>query len=599
MRTIGNHPHGSRTVQYLWYLFLSAAVVALLLVCARSEKRDEETEKAFPLTFRAETEDTDVTIRCWLNGNKCIVFVPSWVEMDGMTMVFKSETELYLDGKKLSDGMRCGEFVPGREYLLSGAVPEELRLTFLLSSVIPTLHMMTYDGAMEAVHADKSHTERAGLLLLMPDGSVRYRSEYTDKISGHGNSTWVLEKKSYNLSLHEEADLLGTGNKRERFTLISNAIDETCLRNRIVYEFAGSVAGYDGFAPACMNVDLYINGEYAGLYLLCEKPVPDHLTLDSILFEITGYDSASERQLLKWDRGTWAEIHIPKPCTSTKRKYLEERIYQLQKALVSDGGDSIEVGQSLCSMIDLDSWARKYLIEEVFENADAGFYSQYAYWDEALCRFYAGPCWDYDAAMGMFSKHFTNCFLARRSQLNEIRSNPMFSLLWQKEEFRNAVVEIYRDEFAPKLDNLINVTIPALRTELRAATERNCVRWFDDIPEEETETAIDNMTEYLRQHIAFLSSAWIEGVNYYTLTLDLYPGAIYLYYCIPEGENCLSLPTPVELTEEDSLGEVWYVGGGGEIFDRASVLTEDLMLRAYNPVTPSGNRERAEERVPS
>lgn len=55
----------------------------------------------------------------------------------------------------------------------------------------------------------------------------------------------------------------------ENWLLISNAFDETMLRNLITFDMARQLKV--PYTPEAKHVNLYINGEYRGLYLLSEK----------------------------------------------------------------------------------------------------------------------------------------------------------------------------------------------------------------------------------------------------------------------------------------------------------------------------------------
>ena len=89
-----------------------------------------------------------------------------------------------------------------------------------------------------------------------------------EAIRGRGNATWLWEKKPYSLTLSKSADLLGMGAAKE-WILLTNAPDPTHLRNKIAYDLAAEVGLL--YSPESNWVDLYLNGEYTGLYLLTER----------------------------------------------------------------------------------------------------------------------------------------------------------------------------------------------------------------------------------------------------------------------------------------------------------------------------------------
>ena len=170
-----------------------------------------------------------------------------------------------------------------------------------------------------------------------------------------------------------------------------------------------------------------------------------------------------------------------------------------------------------------------------------------------------------------------DCFLAQRSSLNESQFLPWYGALWQKDLFRSRVQELYRTEFLPEVEHLMSDTIPELTERLQTATEMNRIRWYDV---GDTETSIAELKDYLEKHVAFLNSAWIDGVSYHTLTLKRWPGDVYFYYCVPDGMACPELPTPEDFGGE---GEIWFREDNGEIFDKGEPVEADLTLTAYEP----------------
>lgn len=575
----------------LYVVCITVVMCLLLVLCMRTDRPDSpKANTEIPLSFVVPTEEQDLRIECWDNGSQYYVFLPSFAKPEDLTIALSGKAAVSLDGLDLTDGMRFSGLELNRNYSLSlnGESGKSLRL--IRSAHVAAMFVRTETGNMDLIHADKTWKERAELALFSPDGTLLYQTPLTDKIRGHGNSTWELGKKSYNLYLGQPDDLFGMG-RAEKYVLISNAIDDTNLRNRIVYDFARAVGGRGGFAPECEFVDLYLNGNYAGLYLLCEKPEIASSRLDispdSLLFEITCYGSADEPQVVRLTGETFVEIHTPDPVSGEDGARLEAQLQELQEALLSDRDVCAATGRSWQEMIDLDSWARKYLIEEIFENSDANFFSQYFYQEPGSGLFYAGPCWDYDGAIGMFD-YFPNCFLARRSQLNATLCNPLFSALWEKESFADYVKALYQAEYLPELRHLMNERIPELAATLEAASEMNRIRWFagaEDSQNGGVSESVAEMTGYLQKHVAFLNSAWIDDVRYCTLTLRRSPGDVFLYYCVPVGEECIDLPTPASL---GATGEVWYCPELASQFDCHEPVTEDLTLTAWIPQPSDG-----------
>ena len=139
-------------------------------------------------------------------------------------------------------------------------------------------------------------------------------------------------------------------------------------------------------------------------------------------------------------------------------------------------------GEEALQFIDLESWTRRYLIDEIFENYDGGCHSQYFFRDQRDGkdnRIIAGPCWDYDnCADGWFmAKQNPRCFLMQRMWKNEGEHTPWYGTLMKKETFRDRVLELYRNELSAKVRHLMEVQLPEEAAFLQKALKMNAIRW--------------------------------------------------------------------------------------------------------------------------
>jgi len=101
-----------------------------------------------------------------------------------------------------------------------------------------------------------------------------------------GNSTLNRPKKSFRLKLDKKQDLFGMG-KSKHWVLLANDIDHTQMRNILLNQFAydiGSEVKIDS-----VSVDLYFNGEYEGVYQLCE-----HVRLGENRVDITDWEEIAK-----------------------------------------------------------------------------------------------------------------------------------------------------------------------------------------------------------------------------------------------------------------------------------------------------------------
>ena len=92
----------------------------------------------------------------------------------------------------------------------------------------------------------------------------------TTKIRGRGNMSWGLSKKPFRLKFTDEsgAHRVFGMNRNKDWDLIANHNDHILLRNSIGYHISKKM-GFD-WTPKYRFVELYLNGEYWGNYILVQ-----------------------------------------------------------------------------------------------------------------------------------------------------------------------------------------------------------------------------------------------------------------------------------------------------------------------------------------
>ena len=571
--------------------YIPCAIMTLLLIltaaiCVFAETRMKPTESygQTGIAFRIPAGDKEEIISWWSNDDgQAFVFLPSYAELKDLRVILRKGTHAMIGDMELSDGMDCGCFEPDTEYEMTVQNQSPMAVRFVRSGNLPTMFIHTVSGTEETIHTQRNVWEYAQLCLMDTEGKTDYQGEL-DEISGRGSGTWFFEKKSYNLKLNGSADLLGMG-AGKKWALLANVIDESHLRNKLIYDFAREIGSYSGFAPNCEHVDVYLNGTYVGLYLLTEKAeiAENRVEADPevILFEVDAL-GRSERMLLPFvlDWGTAVGIKSPESCTEQERDLLMNDIFAFQDTLLDESK-----GEEALQFIDLESWTRRYLIDEIFENYDGGCHSQYFFRDQRDGkdnRIIAGPCWDYDnCADGWFmAKQNPRCFLMQRMWKNEGEHTPWYGTLMKKETFRDRVLELYRNELSAKVRHLMEVQLPEEAAFLQGALKMNAIRWSLADPAE----AIQHFHDFMEERIDFLDSAWIDGVEYRTVTAKSIWD--YRYYCTQPGTICEDIPMPEELGVEE--GSVWIREDTGELFDPKSVITEDFTIVSVPGETETG-----------
>jgi hypothetical protein len=233
----------------------------------------EETEplSSFAVSAKGSGADSAAlgTVSWWKSDvdGKYYMFMPSKSDLSSITVWFTAADDVMCDGVKLESGAQTRMFANGGEFVLSVG-NAKYTVVFLNSSKLPTMFINTPEGGLDRIHADKSHKEKGcTMLAINSNGKVDYDAELAS-MKSRGNSTWGYPKKPYNIKLGSKAKLFGM-EKAKSWCLLANYEDLSLLRNQIIFSVGAEIGLRE--TPDCRSIDLYVNGEYKGVYLITEK----------------------------------------------------------------------------------------------------------------------------------------------------------------------------------------------------------------------------------------------------------------------------------------------------------------------------------------
>lgn len=94
------------------------------------------------------------------------------------------------------------------------------------------------------------------------------------QVKVRGNWTTSYDKKPFRIKFAEKQNLLGLndGAEMKNWLLLAEYKDASMLRDKTAFQIANEILGEDGYyASDAEFVEVYINDEYWGVYLLCEQ----------------------------------------------------------------------------------------------------------------------------------------------------------------------------------------------------------------------------------------------------------------------------------------------------------------------------------------
>jgi hypothetical protein len=391
--------------------------------------------------------------------------------------------------------------------------------------------------------------------------------------------------------------------------------DTTYLRNKITYDMA-IAAGMTG-APESRYIDLYINNQYNGMYLLCEKieagenriPMTDlgleneklNKGIESLERVVTDFSKCvrlgtnpkdiSGGYLLERDvtakysaemsgfqteeLGDLYTIKSPEYASEEEMEYIRDLVNGMERAVLSENGIDAETGKSYTDYIDLKSFAQKYVIEELCKNDGAGATSSWFYkpQDEISTKIFAGPVWDYDKAYGRLAGFDGStrdlCYMTLREE-----GTVLFWYLNQHPEFQAEVKECYGDFFADYIEDVNENQIIEYASQIYLSAAMDTIRWEDiygDIGE--YSQRYYSIEDFLTERKEFLDQVWLQDEEIKTVHFEAPEYGRDTYMSVIKGE-CLQAVPEIGDYSTDFTFYGWYTEDGRK-FDINEPVTED------------------------
>lgn len=370
------------------------------------------------------------------------------------------------------------------------------------------------------ISSDVEYTE-AQISILNDEGSYEM-TDMATSIKLRGNSSIYADKKSYKIKFEEKQNLLKVGDgKGKPWLLIANHSDHSLLRNLTAYNLADRLTGMS-YSPNCRSIELYINDEYQGVYLLCEdknvnknrvaiEEVPDEVENNGYLVEMTRYDGENTFDVDTASYDIASKLSETESIKDAQIAYISNYIKEAYAALKTGKKNDVK------KYIDLDSLIDIYIVNEIVKNVDAGWDSFYMYKDVdgKLCF---GPVWDFDLAMGN-----ANCVKGFESPegfcpytvLNvNANSNPWFCHALSWDWFRELVKERW-NELQEELGDVPDGVVREAESNYRSYC-RNFEKW--DILGKQTNISPVEIVELptYKDHYTYLSNWLAKRINWLT-----------------------------------------------------------------------------------
>ena len=283
---------------------------------------------------------------------------------------------------------------------LAGGETEKITV---MQSMLPSMQIELNGVTLDEVHQDKD-VKYDGTRVTVTDIANSKNNLYVEDATfkGRGNSSWACyEKKGYQLKFDKKTSVLGMA-KAKKWVLLANASDDSMMRNQLAFHLADQLGM--PYVPDSAYVDLWINGDYRGTYLVCEKVEIGSSRVDlkdpkGVLMEQDEAFYADEDIWIQND-GTGRHFVLKESVTEDDQSVIQEAVQEFDDALnefmnylsvTPDGDITLD---ALSQYINVDSFLQYYLVNEYILNRESVATSFYWYKDGDSDVLHLGPVWD-------------------------------------------------------------------------------------------------------------------------------------------------------------------------------------------------------------
>ncbi|HHZ06907.1 MAG TPA: starch-binding protein [Clostridiales bacterium] len=353
----------------------------------------------------------------------------------------------------------------------------------------------TYAKSANGTPLDNKDAFSTSGTLATSEQGKSFQETSLKKIKGRGNSSWQASyecfgKYSYNITLGSKTKIYSTMNSGKKYCLLANNADESYLRNVFTFALADQIGL--AYTPTFQYVDLYDNGEYMGSFMVTDKIEVNSQSVD-LAYNLDDLNETANKgtdlskaarssstgnvndtttaNFKKWvdmkdpttdqngntinvsngdgayllefelqdrfadeisgfisNKGQQVVVKVPELASKAEINYVSSLFNKAENVVYN----STSTLADLEKVIDVDSFLKVFLIQELSENLDSCATSYYIYIDSSIDnRLHAAPVWDYDWSYGQYNQV--------RQIASSTYKNPVVAEQWYAK-----IKEIYR-----------------------------------------------------------------------------------------------------------------------------------------------------------
>ena len=325
-------------------------------------------------------------------------------------------------------------------------------------------------------------------------------------VRGRGNSSFKMPKYGMKLEFDDKVSLFGMPKSKD-WALVANFGDKTHLRNYMMMRLSEWLGAT--YTPKMQFVELYLNRNYMGLYLLTEtvKVAKNRVNIEkndtTFLVEKEDIKKYDPPYVITDDFQYIYHIKSPKEPSEESLQLLSDHLNSFENFLTHQYRYSRD---EILKWIDLEDYLLFYWVQEYSKNEDGNYArSVFFTWTKGEpIRF--GPLWDFDLAFGNASRErnqnpedwYIRAYRLNRYIMNNSLVDSAASAYWR----------MHRDTFYELIDS-----IPVYRSIIEQAVEneyrrwpvmQNTENWALKDPYDSYDEAVETMVDWMKKRYQWI-----------------------------------------------------------------------------------------------
>jgi hypothetical protein len=238
------------------------------------------------------------------------------------------------------------------------------------------------------------------------------------------------------------------------------------------------------YTPRSQFVELFINEQYQGNYLLAEqiKIAEQRVNIKSLGKEDISEHTISGGYLLEIDVRIDAEYYFytshkkvaftiksPENIVPEQLDYIENYINKVEEVLYSDSFSEQDFGYH--KYLNIETLVNWYLVNEILKNNDAFFVNSVYFYKDRNEKLSMGPVWDFDIAVG-------NIYYNGNDNPEGwwVKNSSWFNRLFEDPDFTKRIKSRWNELKNEEVFTL-NDFIDNMAKELQYSQQSNFVKW--------------------------------------------------------------------------------------------------------------------------